>query len=169
MSQYVPGQRPNPQGTAARGRNPAGSRRWENRAPNKTPPSDDSSGAPPEHRGHKDLIVWQKAMELATAVYQLTKKLPNDERYALSGQLRAAAVAVPAAVAAGHARHDDAQFVCQLAVAQAHLAEIDTLLLLATGLGYLTDADVEPAATLQVAVRQLLYRLVQRLTSPPPA
>ena len=114
-------------------------------------------------RGYRELIVWQKAMELVPAVYQLVKKLPAEERYALSDQLRRAVVSIPANIAEGQARQHSAEFVQHLAIARGSLAEVDTLLLVAVSLGYLREADLDPLTPSLVEVRRLLQGLMQRL------
>lgn len=55
-------------------------------------------------KSYQDLIVWQKAMELGENVYALVKLLPAEERYALSDQIRRAAVSIPSNIAEGQAR-----------------------------------------------------------------
>ena len=53
-------------------------------------------------RGHKKLIVWQKAMQLVVAVYKLTKSFPRTEIYGLASQIQRAAVSIPSNIAEGH-------------------------------------------------------------------
>jgi four helix bundle protein len=89
----------------------------------------------------KDLIAWQKAMDLVTEVYRLTKSFPNDERFGLTAQLRRAAVSVPSNIAEGQARHSGADFRHFLHQARGSLAEVQTQLLIARNLGYISDAD----------------------------
>lgn len=62
-------------------------------------------------RSFRDLIVWQKAMLLAREIYQLVKMLPVEERYALSDQMRRAAVSVPSNIAEGQARNSTKEFI----------------------------------------------------------
>lgn len=63
-----------------------------------------------EIRSYRDLIVWQKAVDLCVEAYRLSKKLPKEELYALSDQIRRAAVSVPSNIAEGHARHSRKDF-----------------------------------------------------------
>ena len=58
-------------------------------------------------QSYKDLIVWQRAMELVTQIYKETKSFPKEEMYGLTSQLRRAAVSIPSNIAEGHARHLD--------------------------------------------------------------
>jgi four helix bundle protein len=97
---------------------------------------------------HRDLIVWQKAMDLAEAVYELTTHFPATERYRLVDQLTRAAASVPALVAEGHARSTAKDYAHFLSMARGSLAEIDTFLLLALRLGYVSENGHTRAAEL---------------------
>jgi four helix bundle protein len=118
---------------------------------------------PEETRGYKELNVWQKAMDLMPVVYRLAKQLPREELYALSDQIRRAAVSVPANIAEGQGRQHRAEFVQHLSIARASLAELDTLLLIAQRLGYLTEPDLHTVTPLMIEVRRLLQGLLQSL------
>jgi four helix bundle protein len=118
-------------------------------------------------RGYKDLIAWQKAMQLVPVVYRLVQRLPNEERFALADQLRRAAVSVPANIAEGQGRGYSAEFARALAVARGSLAELDTLLLTAVALGYLKPRDLEEVDELMLAVRMITQKLIQRLRDGP--
>lgn len=115
-------------------------------------------------RGYRELIVWQKAMDLTPEVYRLVKKLPREELYSLSDQIRRAAVSVPANIAQGQGRRQKAEFAHFLAIARGSLAELDTLLLVAERLGYLTEEDLTPISPRIIEVRRLLQGLIHKLT-----
>ncbi len=89
---------------------------------------------------YKDLLVWQKAIALVTQVYVVTRTFPREERYGLTSQIRRAAVSVPSNIAEGQARLTPGEFRQFLGVARGSLAELDTQLIIATNLGYLTEA-----------------------------
>ncbi|MEA3401027.1 MAG: four helix bundle protein [Armatimonadota bacterium] len=84
------------------------------------------------------LAAWRKAHDLALSVYDLSECLPTEERYALRDQIRRAAVAIPANVAEGHGRGNGAEFAYFLRVAVGSLAELQSLLLLARDIGYIS-------------------------------
>jgi four helix bundle protein len=90
---------------------------------------------------HRDLVVWQKAMQLARRVYELTKAFPREELYGLTSQIRCAAVSVPANIAEGAARVGPKEFLQFLSIARGSLAELDTLTQLAKDLGMATDTQ----------------------------
>jgi len=74
----------------------------------------------------RDLIVWQKAMNLVIEVYSLTKLLPKEEMYALSDQIRRAAVSIPSNIAEGQGRVTSKEFIRFLSMARGSLWELST-------------------------------------------
>ncbi len=110
----------------------------------------------------KELIVWQRAMELAQAVYSLVKFLPKEETYALSDQMRRSAVSIPSNIAEGHARQSTKEFVQFLCIARGSRAELETQLLLAKAFGYFDAVDsqqLEHVFRLSDEVSKMLYSL----------
>lgn len=116
-------------------------------------------------RGYRELIVWQKAMDLVPGVYELVRRLPREELYALSSQIRRAVISVPANIAEGQARQHPAEFAQHLSIARGSLAELDTLLLAAQRLGYLQPTDLDQVTPLMIEVRRLLQGLLQKVRS----
>ena len=90
----------------------------------------------PKVRSYRDLIVWQKGMDLVRAIYNLTTSFPTDERFGLISQVRRAAVSVPSNIAEGQARHTSREFVQFISHAEGSLAEVDTQLTLSNQLGF---------------------------------
>ncbi|MCX7044103.1 MAG: four helix bundle protein [Candidatus Sumerlaeota bacterium] len=88
-------------------------------------------------RSYRDLVAWQKAMDLALLVYQTTKAFPDEEKFGLTNQIRRASVSVPSNIAEGHARLYTADFRHHLSIARGSLAEVETQLQLAVRLSYL--------------------------------
>ena len=109
---------------------------------------------------HRDLIVWQKAMLLAVAVYRATAALPRAEMFGLTAQLRKAALSVPSNLAEGSARRTSADFLSFLHIARGSQAEVDTQLRLAMALGYLTDRSAEELLGQTEEVGRLLTALI---------
>jgi four helix bundle protein len=85
---------------------------------------------------YRDLVAWQKAMELVESIYKLTEQLPDAERFGLISQLRRAAVSIPSTLAEGHARASTREFTRFLSIARGSLAEVETQILLAERLGF---------------------------------
>jgi four helix bundle protein len=94
-------------------------------------------------QSHRDLLVWQKSMTLVTECYRLTEKFPDRERYGLSSQLQRAAVSIPANIAEGNARRSTASYLNHLSIAAGSVAELETHLLIAINLRYVTTSEVE--------------------------
>ena len=87
-------------------------------------------------QSHRDLHVWQKAMDLVIACYVLTSRFPDSERFGLVSQLRRSAVSVPANIAEGHGRASTKAYLHHLSIANGSLMELDTHLIIARRLEY---------------------------------
>lgn len=75
---------------------------------------------------YRDLIVWQKSMDLSVAVYELTNFFPKEEVYGLTSQIKRAATAIPANIAEGQKRGGRREFTQFLRIAYASGAELET-------------------------------------------
>jgi len=93
-------------------------------------------------RTHKDLIVWQKAMDFVEEVYKLTDTMPKTELYGLTSQIRRSAISIPSNIAEGAARNHDKELVQFLYVALGSVAELETQLLLAERLKFVPEAPI---------------------------
>lgn len=114
--------------------------------------------------GFKSLIVWQKAMELARIVYDITKELPPAELYSLVSQMRRAAVSVPSNIAEGSRRSTKKDYVQFLRIAHGSLAELETQLLLARTM--YPDLITEQAEGILEEISKMLSGLIAKLKSP---
>ena len=90
-------------------------------------------------KSYRDLEVWQKAMDLVVICYQMTKEFPKNEIYGLSGQLRRAAVSIPANIAEGRQRRHSKEFLQYLSIAYGSLAELETHIQIAERLNYINE------------------------------
>jgi len=88
-------------------------------------------------RKHHDLLVWQGAMDLVEEIYKITALFPKEELYALTNQMRRAAVSVPSNIAEGAARTGSNEFLYFLSIARGSLSELETQLQIAERLGYM--------------------------------
>ena len=95
-------------------------------------------------RSYRDLEVWRAGVDLSVAVYQIAKLLPTDERFGLVSQMQRAATATPANIAEGHGRESTQDFIRFLRIAQGSLKELETHLIIAHKLGYVSDQDLGP-------------------------
>lgn len=89
---------------------------------------------------HKDLIVWRESIALVKTVYQLVDSFPKDEQFALSSQMRRAAVSVPSNIAEGCGRGSSSEILRFCNIASGSLAELDTQVIIAEELGFIADA-----------------------------
>jgi four helix bundle protein len=92
-------------------------------------------------QSYRQLIAWQKSMELVKGVYHATKEFPKEEIYSLTNQLRRAAVSVPSNIAEGQGRDSTKEFLHHLSIAYGSLMELETQILIAAGLDYLMEAE----------------------------
>jgi four helix bundle protein len=91
-------------------------------------------------RAHHDLLAWQEAIRLVKAIYALTQGFPREEQFGLTSQMRRAAVSVPSNIAEGAARNSTKEFVHFLFLARGSLSELETQVVIARELGYITDS-----------------------------
>jgi four helix bundle protein len=101
---------------------------------------------------YKDLIVWQKSMDLVEIIYRITESFPSHELYGLTKQIRRAAVSVPSNIAEGQGRQGTAEFRHFLSTARGSLLEVETQLHIGLRLKYL---DSETAQTALVALKEV--------------
>lgn len=113
----------------------------------------------------KDLILWQRAMDLVVEVYQLVKKLPKEELFALSDQIRRAVISIPSNIAEGQGRNSSKEFIHFLSIAKGSKAELETQLLLCVRINYLTESEIEKAMSLIEEVGKILNSLQKKLTT----
>ena len=114
-------------------------------------------------RSFRDLRIWQRAMDLVQQAYGLAQLLPRHEQYALADQMRRAAVSVPTNIAEGQARRHKKEFVRFLLIARGSLAELQTLLLIAERLKYLTNDQTARIDEELLSVLMPLSALINRL------
>ena len=115
--------------------------------------------------GYKDLIVWQKAIDLSLEVYRLVKLLPKIETYGLADQMRRAAVSIPSNIAEGKGRNSAREFVHFLSIARGSQKELETQIYLCTRLEYFTEEDASTAFNLCEEVGKMLNALIIKLQS----
>ena len=113
---------------------------------------------------YRDLIVWQKAMDLCEEVYRLARMLPKEELFALSDQLRRAAISIPSNIAEGRGRQSKKEFAHFLSIAQGSVAELETQIFLSFRLNMLQESDILSVLSLCTEVSKMLRALRTRLT-----
>jgi four helix bundle protein len=112
---------------------------------------------------HRDLVVWQKSMDLAVQVYRLTSQFPKNEMYRLTSQVTRAVASVPANIAEGNARGTRRDYAHFLSIAKGSLNETETFLLLALRLGYLREHETAQTLLLITEIGKMLTALRAKL------
>lgn len=113
----------------------------------------------------KELIAWQKAMDLVELVYQRTTDYPREEIYGLTNQTRRAAVSIPSNIAEGQGRRTTGDFLRYLSIAYGSLCELETQLLIGQRLGYLKSTSSSSIFALAAEVGRLINGLTKALES----
>jgi four helix bundle protein len=108
-----------------------------------------------EITSYRDILAWQKSMDLVVGVYQLAKQFPGDEQFGLTSQMRRAAVSIPANIAEGHGRGHRADYLRFLYIARGSLREVETYLQIAVRLAYIEREDARELWSLTQDVSRL--------------
>ncbi|MCY2926725.1 MAG: four helix bundle protein [Planctomycetota bacterium] len=118
-------------------------------------------------QGFKDLIAWQKAVELAVLVYRLTAEFPAEERFGLAAHARRSAVSIPSNIAEGFSRTSRPDFARFLELALGSANELETQLTLAIRLGFLTPQKAQACLGSVTEVQRVTVGLMNSLTKSP--
>jgi four helix bundle protein len=114
---------------------------------------------------YRDLIVWQKAMDLVVEIYRLSQTFPAIEKYGLASQIQRAAVSIPSNIAEGHARKSSGAFLNHLSIAAGSLAELETQVVLAQRLDYCNEVTSRSLLNITDEIGRMLNGLKNSLTS----
>jgi len=114
-------------------------------------------------KDYKDLVVWQKAIELVIEIYRATSQFPREEMYGLTSQLRRAAVSIPSNIAEGQGRATKGEFIQFLGHARGSLCEVNTQILIARRLGFLAPELEQHLTSLSNEVGRILNGLLTSL------
>jgi len=114
-------------------------------------------------QSYRDLRVWQEAMAVAVACYELTRSFPREEMYGMTSQIRRASNSIAANIAEGHGRETSASFVHFLRTAQGSLKELETHLILATRVKLAPSTSIEPLFGQCDALGRMLRALIRSL------
>ena len=112
-------------------------------------------------KSHKDLLVWQKSVDMVIRIYSESKCWPKEELYGLTSQIRRAAVSVPSNIAEGAGRSGRKEFAHFLSIAMGSLAEVETQLIIAMRLGFLKNfSDLDDSLQ---EIRRMIFGLNKSL------
>lgn len=108
---------------------------------------------------YRKLKVWEKAMDLADQVYNITEPYPKSEIYGLASQMRRSAVSIPSNIAEGNGRSGDQEFYRFISIAKGSLAELETQIMLSFRRKFINKEDFEKLMSLSDEVGRMLYSL----------
>jgi four helix bundle protein len=112
---------------------------------------------------YRDLIVWQKAMQMVTCIYQLTGDFPKNELYGLTSQIRRCAISIPSNIAEGYGRNSTDDYLRFLNISRASLYELQTQLEISFNLNFLVKADFEKIYEATREIERMLGSLIIKI------
>lgn len=112
-------------------------------------------------QSYKELLVWQKAMQLTSETYRITKQFPKSESYILTSQMLRAAISVASNIAEGYKRKHKAEYLHFLSISDGSAAELETQLLIAQA--EYQNITYDTALNLVVEIQRMLYRQMENL------
>lgn len=115
-------------------------------------------------RGYRDLIAWQKGMEICELIYRITKGFPKEEMYGLTSQMRRAAVSIPSNLAEGQLRNSKNEFRQFVSISLGSCGELDTQMELAHRFGYVPNKDIDSLCELVNEEMRILHGLRNKLS-----
>ena len=114
-------------------------------------------------QSYRDLIVWQKSMKLVKVVYDLLKKMPKEEMFALSDQMRRAAISIPSNIAEGYGRNTPVEYLRFLRIARGSIYELETQIDICVMMGYFTKEEAVSAVQCSREVGKMLNAMLSKI------
>jgi four helix bundle protein len=114
-------------------------------------------------RSFRDLLVWQRAIQLSVAIYRLTKDFPREEIYGLTSQIRRAAVSIPSNIAEGHGRMSTGEYRQFLGIARGSNFELQSQLEIARALGFGDSKLLDEAEGLSFEVGKMISGILNAI------
>jgi four helix bundle protein len=115
---------------------------------------------------YRDLLAWQKGIELCEGIYHVSRCLPPEELYGLTSQVRRAAVSVPSNIAEGAGRNTSGEFIHSVGHSRGSLFEVETQLIVARRVSYLSEAQLQPLFQVTDEIGRLTAGLIRSLSNP---
>lgn len=114
---------------------------------------------------YKELLVWQKSMDLAVEIYTIVKSLPKEELFGLSDQMRRAVVSVPSNIAEGQQRSSTKDYIRFLHIAKGSLGELETQIMLCARLNYMEKEKTDILVDRCIEIQRMISGLINSLSS----
>lgn len=115
---------------------------------------------------YKDLVVWQKAIELVVLIYGATNHFPKHELFGLTSQMRRAAISIPSNIAEGQSRQHLKEYIQFLKTSYGSAAELETQIIIAHKINYLTSEQLKNLSSVTESIKKMLYVLIQKINKP---
>jgi len=112
---------------------------------------------------YKDLVIWQKAIDLVTEVYRVTARFPKEELYGLTSQIRRSAVSVPSNIAEGYGRKSTNDYIRFLQISMGSLYELQTQLQIARNLTFIGDTAFQAIYESTREIERMLSSLINKV------
>jgi four helix bundle protein len=112
---------------------------------------------------YRDLLVWQRAIQMTLAIYRLTTGFPKEDLFGLTSQIRRAGVSVASNIAEGYGRMSQGEYKQFLGMARGSNLEVQTQLFIARELGYGNTQGVQDAEGLSIEVGKMLTSMIKNL------
>lgn len=116
-------------------------------------------------KSYKELIIWQKSMELVTEIYLITNSFPKEEGYGLTKQMRRSAISIASNIAEGYGRFQTKDFIRFLAIARGSLYEFQTQVYISSNINLLADTAKDTLIIHSIEIEKMLNSLVKQLLS----
>jgi len=116
-------------------------------------------------KSYRDLIVWQKSMEMVTLIYQLLKQFPDVEKFGLTSQIKRSSVSIPSNIAEGYGRNYTKDYCRFLQIARGSLFECQTQLQIGINLNFVDKNQLKEIKELSIEIEKMLNSLIKKLTN----
>ena len=113
-------------------------------------------------KSHKELVVWQKSMDLVVLIYELTSKFPKSELFGITSQMRRASVSIPSNIAEGWGRKSSKEYQQFMSIAYGSTLELETQLILSKRLKLAEEQDFEKAEAVLLEVLKMLNSMTNK-------
>ena len=112
---------------------------------------------------YRELIVWQKSMDLVTSIYQVSKLFPNDENFGLTSQLRRSAISIPSNISEGYGRNSLNDYIRFLNISVGSLYEVQTQIEIAFNLKYIENEQFKSIYDSTREIERMMSSLIRKL------
>lgn len=114
-------------------------------------------------KSYRDLIVWQKSVDLVTLVYKLLDKFPDDEKFGLTSQIKRSSVSIPSNIAEVYGRNYTKDYIRFLNISRGSLFEMQTQMQIAINLGFIKNDDLNEINDLSLQIEKMLNSLIKKI------